>query len=462
MVLLLDGLLDLEDDVRAAPDLVGVVDDEGALGAVVVVADGGAGAGPGLDEDLVAVGAQLVDPRGGERDAVLVVLDLCGDPDDGGGISHGRSLGAYREAVDEQAPDVSQVRGWRAPAAPDVPAPTRTLPARTGLQWYAETPARRSRQLAADVAVAVWCLLWVVVGVAVHDAVRALVTPTLALADGADRTAEQLGRGGDGVAGLPLVGEQAAAPLRAAAGSVADIAASTTRLADQVGDLAVLVGVLVPLAPVAVVLLLWLPARLRGARRAGAARDLLAAGADPQLFALRALTTQPLPRLGGGVRRPRRRLAAWRPGRHGPARRPRARAAGPARPLTRPRVRRGRSRRSDRTCWRRSAAGGAHVRASASTCSPERMSLTCPTAGRPSPGNQTNGMPRAVGVADLLAELRGGRGRVGGDARGRAGRGPRLAAAAGVLGVDRDEDRGGHRPAGRRPRRPDSSPRPAG
>lgn len=212
-------------------------------------------------------------------------------------------------------PDVSRVTAHgatqdgttRAGGAP----PGRTLPARVRLRWYADAPARRSRQLTGDVLVLLWCLVWVAVGVAAHQAVSSLVQPTLALAGGADRTAEQLGRGGDGVAGIPLVGDEVATPLRAAADAVADISSSTTRLAEQVGDLALLVGVLVPLTPVAVVLLLWLAVRLRWARRAGAATALVEAGADHQLFALRALTSQPLTRLAAVSADP---VGDWRRG----------------------------------------------------------------------------------------------------------------------------------------------------
>lgn len=170
--------------------------------------------------------------------------------------------------------------------------------ARPRLLWYAETPARRSAQLTVDVLVAAWCAAWVTVGVLVHRAVRALAAPALALSDGTDRTAAELREAADGVTGIPLVGEQVAAPFRSAADAVARLTSGADGLAAQVQDLAVLVGVLVPLTPVCLVLLLWLPARLRGARRAGAARALLDAGADPQLFALRALATQPLHRLG--------------------------------------------------------------------------------------------------------------------------------------------------------------------
>lgn len=199
------------------------------------------------------------------------------------------------------------------PAAAPVPRPgaTGTSRARPRLLWYAETSTRRSAQLTADVLVLAWCAAWVLVGVAVQRAVSALAAPALALSEATDRTAVELRDAGDGVAGLPLIGEDAAAPFSSAADAVGRLTEGAAGLADQVQDLAVLVGVLVPLTPVCLVLLLWLPARLRSARRAGAARALLDAGADPQLFALRALATQPLHRLGAVSADP---VGDWRRG----------------------------------------------------------------------------------------------------------------------------------------------------
>ncbi|WP_336923167.1 hypothetical protein [Aquipuribacter sp. SD81] len=179
------------------------------------------------------------------------------------------------------------------------------------LRWYADVPAVRARQVVADVLVACWCLAWVAVGVAVHGAVSSLVAPTRSVAGSAADAAEQLERGGEAVGRLPLVGGEVQAPLDGAAGAVAGVAEQALRLADLVGDLALALAVLVPLTPVAVVLLLWLPVRLRAARRAGAAHAMLAAGADPDLFAIRALATQPLPALAAVSPDP---VGAWRRG----------------------------------------------------------------------------------------------------------------------------------------------------
>lgn len=165
------------------------------------------------------------------------------------------------------------------------------------LQWYADRGPRRHRQVAVDVAVGLWLLGWVVVGIVVHRTIAALASPALSVAGSADDGSDRLLETGAALASIPLVGEEVGAPLRAAAATLGRVAVASERTAGLVADLALAIGVLLPLAPVALVLALWLPARLRFARRAGAARTLLAAGADPQLFALRALTTQPLPRL---------------------------------------------------------------------------------------------------------------------------------------------------------------------
>ena len=77
----LDGLrlLDLDDQVGLAEHGIGVGEDLRALGDVVGVADGRALPRPGLHDDLVAAIGQLAHARRGQRDAVLVGLDLGGD-----------------------------------------------------------------------------------------------------------------------------------------------------------------------------------------------------------------------------------------------------------------------------------------------------------------------------------------------------------------------------------------------
>ena len=75
------GLLDPEDHLRLIEDRGRVGQDLRALGAVRVIGDRAALTGARLDQDVVTVLAQLAGPGRGEGDAVLVVLDLCGDAD---------------------------------------------------------------------------------------------------------------------------------------------------------------------------------------------------------------------------------------------------------------------------------------------------------------------------------------------------------------------------------------------
>ena len=82
LVLLFDGLLDLDDHVGEAPDVVGGADDLGAGGLVLVVGHGGEGAGVGLDEDFVAGFDERFDSGGGYADAALVVFHFLGDTND--------------------------------------------------------------------------------------------------------------------------------------------------------------------------------------------------------------------------------------------------------------------------------------------------------------------------------------------------------------------------------------------
>ncbi|GAT89483.1 hypothetical protein UU5_09749 [Paenarthrobacter nicotinovorans] len=77
-----DGFLDLHDHVRAAPHVIGFVDDFGAGDRVFLVGDARAEACAALNQNGVSVGAEFVDAGGRDGYAELVVLDFFGDADD--------------------------------------------------------------------------------------------------------------------------------------------------------------------------------------------------------------------------------------------------------------------------------------------------------------------------------------------------------------------------------------------
>lgn len=162
---------------------------------------------------------------------------------------------------------------------------------------YADLPARRARQIAADLVVLV--LVWAAVqaGQAVQAATLKLGAP--------GRTVEQIGRDAGTNLGdvarqlgqLPFVGADVRGPLDRLAGSTSTLVRVGQQQQAAVADLAVLLGVVVAVVPILLVLIAWLPARIRFARQASAAQRLVDSDADLDLFALRAMAHQPLPAL---------------------------------------------------------------------------------------------------------------------------------------------------------------------
>jgi hypothetical protein len=165
------------------------------------------------------------------------------------------------------------------------------------MTFYADLPARRTRQVLADVAVVVWVVLWVQVGVAVHEVISRLAAPGRTLEQAGTSLEGGLRDAADGVSGVPLVGDGLRAPLDAAGGAASSITDAGTSLQDGVAQVALIAGLGVAAWPILGVVALWLVLRLRFARRATAAHALLAGGGDLDLFALRALSRLPLPAL---------------------------------------------------------------------------------------------------------------------------------------------------------------------
>lgn len=179
------------------------------------------------------------------------------------------------------------------------------------LKPYADQPARRSLQVAADVAVVIGLLLAVRGAFAVHGLVEGLATPGRRLEEAAAGLAESLGSAGSSVADVPLVGDALRGPLDAASSAAAQLGAVGRSQQEVVDRLAVVLAVLTVAVPLLLALIGWLLPRLRFARRAGAARTFVRSGADLELFALRALVHQPLPALARVSSDP---VAAWRAG----------------------------------------------------------------------------------------------------------------------------------------------------
>ncbi|SNT05403.1 hypothetical protein SAMN06893096_11523 [Geodermatophilus pulveris] len=174
---------------------------------------------------------------------------------------------------------------------------------------YAPSPAVRARQLAADLGLVAWLVLWVVVARTVHGAVLALAEPGRAVEDLGAAVAGSMSSAAEAAEDVPLVGDELAAPFAALGSAGGSVGGAGQGAQDAVGTLATVLAVVLVALPVGWALLRWLPWRLRWWRAAGAARRL--ATTDPGLLAARALATAPLSRLAA---LPPGTADAWRDG----------------------------------------------------------------------------------------------------------------------------------------------------
>jgi hypothetical protein len=159
---------------------------------------------------------------------------------------------------------------------------------------YAQTPWRRARQLLADLLVIGWVVLWVRAGRRVYDVVGQLAGPGRTLEAAGSSLSESLTSAGDTVARVPLIGDDVRAPFTAAGGAADSIALAGIEVQQGVHQMALLLGLAIAAIPILLVVAVWLPVRARFVSRARAAGRILDSAADLDLFALRALATQPV------------------------------------------------------------------------------------------------------------------------------------------------------------------------
>ena len=183
------------------------------------------------------------------------------------------------------------------------------------MRLYADRSDRRARQLAADLGLLAWAVLWVLVARTVHGAVLVLAEPGRAVADLGRSISDTMSSAAGAADDVPVVGDDLSTPFDTLGKAGDSVTGAGLGASDAVHTLAAVLAVVLVVLPVGWLLLRWLRERLGWAREATAADRLLRSGVDGlpdlELLAARAMATAPLPEL---ARLPAGTGAGWRAG----------------------------------------------------------------------------------------------------------------------------------------------------
>ena len=179
------------------------------------------------------------------------------------------------------------------------------------MQLYARPSWRLTRQLAADAFVLAWAGAWWWAGRAVDGAIRALTGPARETARLTTDLSRQVTDAARQAGGVPVVGDGLRQRFDEMAGSLGQITASAHEQVAALERTALLLGWVTFLTPVALLVAVWLPRRLRFVTRARVTGRVVGRPGGTELLALRALTTQPLSELRAVSPDP---VAGWRAG----------------------------------------------------------------------------------------------------------------------------------------------------
>lgn len=176
---------------------------------------------------------------------------------------------------------------------------------------YAQRRGRMLRQLSADLFMVGWVILWWLAGRATERTVDAIATPVRRSRDTARQLADHIREAAEQTGRIPGLGDEVRKPFDGAAVSLQGVISAAEEQIASIERAALLLGWLVFLIPVVLLVVIWLPARVRFFLRARAAQQFLDGPADLDLFALRAMVAQPMHVLARISDDP---VAAWRRG----------------------------------------------------------------------------------------------------------------------------------------------------
>lgn len=179
------------------------------------------------------------------------------------------------------------------------------------MRLYAERPELRWRQVAADLGMVLWIVLWIWAARETYDAVRVLDQPSRSVEELGSSVAGAMDTAAGIADGLPFVGDELAEPFQGLADAAGAVGGAGASMQDAVGTLATILTTALIVLPIGWLLLRWLPWRVRFVREVAVVDRMLEATLDVELLAARAVTTVGLPRL---ATLPPGTTGAWRSG----------------------------------------------------------------------------------------------------------------------------------------------------
>jgi hypothetical protein len=179
------------------------------------------------------------------------------------------------------------------------------------MKIYSDFAGRRTRQIIADLAALVAIALWIWFGYTVFTLVNGLAFWGLKMEEAGSGFEGAMTEVGNTLGGIPLIGSGIRIPFDGASAAGANLEAAGVAQQEAVFQLAVTLGIGIPLLPILTILAIWLIPRIMFIRRASRAKQVVTAPAGMDLLALRALTSQ---KLSAIAKIDADALGAWRRG----------------------------------------------------------------------------------------------------------------------------------------------------
>ncbi|MEV6242269.1 hypothetical protein [Lentzea sp. NPDC051838] len=156
------------------------------------------------------------------------------------------------------------------------------------MKWYADRPARLTRQLIADLLAVAWVAIWIWVATTAHDWVLELRAPGDGLVNAGGDIRDVFTNAAAKARDVPLVGDDLSGALGNGTKAGETLIGVGNTQIGVVQDTAFWLQVALIAVPLSFLLITWLPLRLRYAFKAANTARLRT---KPDLLALRALTS---------------------------------------------------------------------------------------------------------------------------------------------------------------------------